>query len=373
MSTWVYHALRFLHVELDGISFTARSINEHGICARRRGVGTMIKNAIAILAFTAVSLTCGAASALPTCNTPDVRVVQRDLVDSTRGGRPVRGRIYYPTNARGETHIIAVSHGGEGYLDIAQPPSVSYMEFYGCPLARAGFVVMVFDHFHASDNVDWARDVSFALDQVEQGRLALPGFHGELVDPDLPIDGRLYSAGHIGHSYGARASHMLGGMDLFDFANAAVLEDAGRDERIHAIMPISPQGPGATQQYDYGMMDSSWSDIAPPTYVVIGEEELPDNDGEFINPFWRATAFFRYPSENHDRFATVIPGQDHGAMGAPPPGPVRQFLIGNAALFFDIYLRNGTQNTCLIGQSAPGLMVRTQRKLGPHLYEENRC
>lgn len=373
MSTWVYHALRFLHVELDGISFTARSINEHGICARRRGVGTMIKNAIAILAFTAVSLTCGAASALPTCNTPDVRVVQRDLVDSTRGGRPVRGRIYYPTNARGETHIIAVSHGGEGYLDIAQPPSVSYMEFHGCPLARAGFVVMVFDHFHASDNVDWARDVSFALDQVEQGRLALPGFHGELVDPDLPIDGRLYSAGHIGHSYGARASHMLGGMDLFDFANAAVLEDAGRDERIHAIMPISPQGPGATQQYDYGMMDSSWSDIAPPTFVVIGEEELPDNDGEFINPFWRATAFFRYPSENHDRFATVIPGQDHGAMGAPPPGPVRQFLIGNAALFFDIYLRNGTQNTCLTGQSAPGLMVRTQRKLGPHLYEENRC
>lgn len=333
----------------------------------------MVHRIVAIFVFAATSLICGSAAALPSCNDSSIGVVQYSFLDQTRQERPVRVRFYYPTDRTGEMHIIAVSHGGEGYAQASDPPDDSYMEFYGCPLARAGFVVMMFDHFRATDHVDWARDVSFALDVVEQGGVSLPGFRGELLRRDLPFGERLYSVGHLGHSYGARTSHMLGGMDLFDFAAGAVLQDAGLDRRVQAIMPISPQGPGAAQQFDYGLRASSWADIVPPTYVVIGGEELGDDDGEFINPFWRATPFFRYPSDNHDRFATIIPGQDHGAMGAPAPGAVRQFLISNAVLFFDIYLRHGSEETCLIGQTTPALAVSTQRKLGQHVYEENRC
>lgn len=259
----------------------------------------------------------------------------QDLTDMVRS-REVGARIVYPLGTTGPHSVVLISHGGFG----AQNGETLFGHI-GEELASAGFVAVQVGHRPSVNNdehrVDRPRDVSFLVDALAAGRLALPSDFGGIVDTTR--------VGHTGHSGGAYTAHAVAG--------AAYPYGTFRDPRIAAIAPISPQGVGDEfEAFDRGPTDSTWSSVELPSLILLGGEELDTNGaGVFVETNWRLRPFMRYP-DVADRFQVIITGQEHIDMGARGEADVKGFIARNIRAFFDRYLR-GRGDACSIGTIAP--------------------
>ncbi len=265
------------------------------------------------------------------------------------GAREVRFRFWYPEGVTSPAPLVLVSHGGDGSTQ-----GYTHFEHLAWEYSAAGYVTLVLNHLPSSSFLQHERDrpgdVTTVLDAVLGGKVPFPqGFRGSL-------DGA--RVGHVGHSWGAYTSHAVGG--------ARFEQGTFRDERVKAIVPLSPQGPGNFGAYDTEpdlsrpSTDNSWSSVVIPAYNLVGALE---KDGPLGNPDadenWRLFPFERYPVEG-DKFLSVLPGQDHGDMGNGGSEEVNHFIARNTRLFFDTYLRSRTDSVCAIGfvDPLPGTLTR---------------
>jgi len=271
-----------------------------------------------------------------------------------RRNRTVDYRIYFPETIDGLVPLILVSHGGSGSFS-----GYTGAEHLGTTFAIEGYVAIHVGHRPSSSGtahlVDRPGDISFLLNRLGEASLDLPGKLEEHID--------LERVGHVGHSYGAYTSHALAGARL-ELPAISVDPVSFRDERIDAVVLLSPQGADQFGFFDRGPSENSWSDITVPVYSIIGGDELNGNAaGSLIRDGWRLEPFARYRFDG-DKYLSIIPGQDHSDLWSSGSPEVEAFIAKNAAHFFDLSLRERPIESTTVGES-PRLtgVVRSQKSV----------
>jgi poly(3-hydroxybutyrate) depolymerase len=264
---------------------------------------------------------------------------------------PARNRIvryvaFAPLDTPGATPVILVSHGGDGSArgHLTAP-------HLGSTLAAGGFLAIHVGHDVSTDGRrqldDRPADITFVLDELAAGRLALPaGFTGT---PDLE------RVGHTGHSFGAYTSHAVAG---------ATYDRTYRDERIDAIAPISPQGPDQFGAFVRAPGDTTWTTVTIPSFNLIGGDEIDSNAVDTIQrPGWRLAPFDNYPGTS-DTFRTIIAGQGHSDMWRTGSDEVKEFIANEILQFMRRYVAGDTTiDLCDIGVGDL-TYVQTERQPG---------
>lgn len=248
--------------------------------------------------------------------------------------REIAYSLYFPEDFSGIAPVLLFSHGGAG-----TPFGHTLYPHYGEHWAAAGYIGLHVNHLPSAipgtHRIDRPADVSFILDALQSGELEMPAAF--LGTP------RLDQFGHAGHSFGAYTSMALAGGDF-------LLAPDFRDDRIVAIAPISPQGPGQFGAYDNGPSDNTWAGVEIPSLNIVGEAEKDTNAlGTIFEIDWRLRPFERFPAIG-DKFQAVLPGQDHADVGASPEATIAAYLGENTRRFFDVYLKGETDEVCLIGR-----------------------
>jgi poly(3-hydroxybutyrate) depolymerase len=275
----------------------------------------------------------------------EVVIVDGEVLDTARNRR-IPYRVYAPAGPSGKVPIILVSHGGDGnargYLSAPH---------LGTTFAAGGFVAIHIGHLPSANALvhqnDRPADVTFLLDQLAAGRVAMPvGFVGT---PDLD------RVGHTGHSYGAYTSHAVAG---------ATYRRTHTDPRIDAIAPISPQGPDQFGAFDRGPTDSTWTTVTVPVYDLVGGDEVDSNAVDSLSrPGWRLVPFDRYQG-TADTFLSIIDGQVHSDMWNTGSADVEQFIATQILAFMQRYVAgDGRVDACSIGVST-AVAVTTRHRAG---------
>lgn len=254
----------------------------------------------------------------------NVRYEDGVITDLSRD-REIAFRWRYPADYSGSAPLVIVSHGGYG----SDRGFIAYPHL-GSTYARFGFITLSINHKRSTNEqqhrYDRAVDVSFIIDVLTAAAWR-GGAVGEQLKPPADFGGEidLHKIGHTGHSFGGFTAHAVGGAD---FAPTLGIKNF-RDNRVRAIVPISPQGADRFGSYDHGVNENSWSGIHIPVYLLAGGAEGPE---------WRRQPYDRYQLPG-DKFLTIGAGQNHGQMGNSGSDDVRRLLGWNTALFFHIYLR----------------------------------
>ncbi len=258
-------------------------------------------------------------------------VTLEGVVTDRSRNREVPYLVYAPVGLTGPVPLILVSHGGAGNTrgHLAAP-------HLGTTFAAGGFVAVHLAHAPSSVTAgqltDRPADVTFLLDQLEDGALALPADFAGTVD--------LTRVGHTGHSFGAYTAHAVGG---------ATYRRTYRDERIDAIAPISPQGPDQFGAFDDGPTDNTWITVTIPVYNLIGGAEIDSNAVDTIDrPGWRLVPFDRYPGTS-DTFQTIIDDQVHADMWREGSADVKRFIAIEILEFMRVYVAGVETDPCAIG------------------------
>ena len=137
--------------------------------------------------------------------------------------------------------------------------------------------------------------------------------------------------GIVGHSFGAFAAHAVAGADHGPTMGVGNF----RDPRVDAIVPIAPPFNDRYGYFDKGPDNNSWKGITIPSYVLLGDQDLPQ----------RRRSFDRYSSVG-DKYLTVGKDQTHsGIAGYRSKTEVKRLVALNTALFFHTYLRGGADQS----------------------------
>lgn len=261
-------------------------------------------------------------------------------------------RVWFPVGFEGAAPVIVVSHGGPGSLK-----GHENFEHLGQAFAAQGYLSLHVNHRPSIDTTfhrwDRPHDVSAVLDGLETGGLALPA--------DFTGTADLERVGHLGHSWGAYTAHAVAGAEFTNPVPGQTTPWRFRDERIDAIVALSPQGWDGFGTFDaehditQPSSDNSWEVVAIPAYCLVGELEkdgvagVETGDAEaYRTADWRLFPFVRYPGDAR-RYLSVLPGQTHSDLGGGATDEVDTYIAVNARLFFDVYLKGLTEREAEIG------------------------
>ncbi len=252
--------------------------------------------------------------------------------------RELTVRFHYPLGTTEPIPLVVVSHGGNG-------STTGHQRFRHIAEAFAsrGYVTAHVGHRSSTTEVHhrWDRphDVSATLDL-----LAARQERG-----NLPVTIDFSKVGHLGHSWGAYTANALAGATLEDPTGQSE-SWTFREERILAIVTLSPQGWDAFGSYDEEhdierpSDENSWMSVNVPTFGMIGALEMDGVagieqglEGTYRTDKWRLFPFTRYPGGRH--YVSILPGQTHSDMGGGASELVNHYVAVNARVFFDVYLR----------------------------------
>ena len=219
--------------------------------------------------------------------------------------------------------VVAVTHAGSDTRDFAGRIARRMRDGLtgeGGAASRGGNVLL--DSVNDADNLrDRPRDVSFVLDRVA-------------THPVLGARADLERVGVAGHSFGAHTAMCLGGMTI-DLPEAK--GHSFRDPRVKAVLPMSPEGPGAM-----GIRKGAWAGFAVPVLFLTGTFDYGTSGASAA---WRRSGFEGVHGKD-DYLVTIngaghmtfaIPGRGKGGRTAADP----EGLIDSLAVsFFDAYVRD---------------------------------
>jgi len=250
------------------------------------------------------------------------------LVRDAARDRFIPYRVYFdPAGPSGPMPVILVSHGGTG-----SDTGFTRAEHLGSTFAEAGYLAIHIGHRESvttdQHQVDRPADVSFVLDGLESGTFPLPA--------DIPGNADVTRVGHIGHSFGAYTSNAVAG--------AVFTQGSFRDERVDAIVALSPQGAGQFGAIDVGPEINSWAAVDIPVFSLVGSEEVDENAlGVFFGEDWRLSPHRRYDF-GPPRYLAILPGAE------------------NATVFFDIYVRGRPVPSRRVGATSSYPGIEFERK-----------
>lgn len=210
-------------------------------------------------------------------------------------------RIHYP-KGDGPFPVILFSHGFGGNRD-----AFGYLSKF---LASHGFVSIHPTHADSfkEKKFDWKAmqkgladpekwiervgDLTFLLDKLPELEQKVPTLRGKLDSKRVGVSG---------HSFGAYTSQLIGGVTVELGKDSA---KSFADERVKAILPISPQGAG--QQ---GLNDKSWDKMKVPMMTISGtRDSRPGKEAS-----WRKEPFDRSSAGN--KYELFLDGAHHMSFG----------------------------------------------------------
>jgi predicted dienelactone hydrolase len=257
------------------------------------------------------------------------------LSDASRN-KNLHMRVTCPQSGNGYP-VIIWSHGANASKDMYTP----LIEYW----ASHGYVCIQPDHSDsrvhgsgaASDKSrtfrDWQsrpRDVVFILDMLPEIDRLIADAPGKIL---------LTKIGVGGHSFGAHTAQLIGGAEVRSKTTRKYRSYA--DNRVLAIMLMSPQGSGRESLLDAG----SWENMKCPVISITGSHDQSRTGKDWR---WRLEPFI-YASA-HDKYLVYIEGGHHGFGGVvgvhdfPNVGPADsghvEYVKQASLAFWDAYLKN---------------------------------
>ena len=230
-------------------------------------------------------------------------------ISHPKRGDELRVRVHYPVIGTGASEdpspaealpVLLFSHGfvsSNDQYDSLIEHWVSHGYVVAAPLHRDG------DGGYLSATIDMLRFGNLGVIQARVDDLvavldALPDLARRLSEMAPPLDPARIAA--TGHSFGAFNAQQFGGARAYDTDSGTWVDS--RDDRIKAIVAISPPGP----MFDE-IAEDSWRRLDLPTLVTTGTWDT--------NPvFWRDWRLHKLSFETAvagDQFALVVQGADH--------------------------------------------------------------
>lgn len=288
-----------------------------------------------------VLLGLGAITGLTHATTNQLAIARDDWRDAKRD-RTVPVKIYFPQTGAGPFPVIIFSHGlggsREGY------------EFLGRHWASQGYVSVHLQHA-GSDDAVWrdeqpaermramrratlqpsnaierARDVSFAIDQLEHWNRTNTALKGRLD---------LVRIGAAGHSFGAHTTLTMAGQNYTPRLGRST---SLADPRVKATIPMSAPVPA-----NRANLDVVYADIKIPClHMTSTKDTSPIND---TKPEERRLPFDH--SRNSDQFLITFKDGDHMIFSGRPrtmgggekDARFHELICESSTLFWDAYLR----------------------------------
>jgi len=271
--------------------------------------------------------------------TYDAAIENFDLRDESRD-RDVPLTVYYPKNKEEleSSPVVVMSHGLAGN-------SLTY-RYFGQHLAEHGYTVLQPTHvgsdtksfllkpswniiddalgiFSQQELVDRGRDVSFALDQLAEGRL------GEDVQSKVDLE----NVALAGHSFGALTTQAMAGVTVKDEEGREV---PIQDDRFDAFIAMSPYG-DSVPTHLLGMDPESYEEIKKPLLTLSG-----DKDWLFTGTGGPKVHLDTFYGAGSDRKYHVVIGNTFHASFAQvfgTLGPTKEMTNSTSLAFLDANLK----------------------------------
>lgn len=182
-----------------------------------------------------------------------------------------------------------------------------------------------------------AEDLTALLDQLPLVESMVPGLAGRMDHKRVAT---------TGHSFGAFNAQQLGGAGAFDTETQRHV--TMRDERISAVLAVSPPGP----MFDE-INQGSWQQQNLPTLMTTGTW---DTNAMFW-PDWRAHRMSFDTAVPGDQYALVVQGADHYLgnlicrleLEAAPQHDALALINTAAVAFLDAYLKDDPGALAFLG------------------------
>ena len=276
---------------------------------------------------------------------PHKVMIERDtLIDTARGDRPVKIKVYYPVNhTMTDLPVIIWSHGLGGSVDGA-----AFLSRY---LSSHGYVMVHVQH-EGTDSSLWegkkghpwdiirattiTRDVT--LNRYADIPFVLDQLRSWMEDhPDIALHADLSMLGMSGHSFGALTAQVMAGMKFPD-AQGELLDL--RDQRFKAGILYSP---GSIEHL--GDMDPNdvYPSINIPLFHMTGTK-----DGSPLSDLGYEMRLTVYEHTNTEKHLMVLKDGDHmvftgsrGKLGHTSNRKTHEAIIKVASLaYWDVQLKS---------------------------------
>lgn len=266
-----------------------------------------------------------------------VAVTNLLLLDEQRD-REIELSVFYPQQ-QGEFPLLLFSHGNWSDKD-------SYNAVINHWVSH-GYVVIAPNHFDCCGAVNGIfnsvrygqlglidermQDLIYLLDNIQQLEDNLPALKGK-------IDQQRIAA--TGHSFGGFSAQQFGGAGTFDPDLEKFI--FYRDERIKAIVALSPPGP----MFDV-ITEQSWVAMDKPMLLTTGTW---DSNARFW-PDWQLHRMSFDTAKPGDNYALVTEGADHYLGNLicrlereqPPQHDALKMLNAVSTAFLDAYVKDDTR------------------------------
>lgn len=266
-----------------------------------------------------------------------IKMVRGELVDSTRGNRPVALKMYYPqSESLKDLPLIVWSHGLGGSVDGA-----AFISRY---LASHGYVILHVQHA-GTDSSLWEGKPGHAWDIIRETHIprsaslarfgdvpfVLDNIHEFLQHhPDIAPKIDLKNMGMSGHSFGAMTTQVLMGMQFPD--EQGILQDFS-DSRFKCGILYSP----VPEFHLSGSLPHDvYSPIKRPLFHMTGTDDSSPVEG-----FGYERRLDVYNHSNAEKYLMILNDGDHmiyngsrGKLGQNPNRDLHEEIIKMSALAF---------------------------------------
>lgn len=273
----------------------------------------------------------------------DITSVKNIIINDTNNEREIELNVYYPST--GDNYpLVLFSHGNFASNE-------KYDKVINHWVSH-GYVVVAPNHQDCCGMVSgimnslWygnfgliterMKDFSFILDNLELISQQQPDFNGKAD---------LNNIAATGHSFGAFSAQQFGGAGTYNTDDEQY--HYFKDERIKAIVAISPPGP----MFDEITKDS-WQQVSTPMMVTTGTWDM---DASFF-PQWQLHKMSFDTALANDKYALITQGADH-YLGNLICRPEREqasqtdalnMLNASSTAFLNAYLKNDESSLAFI-------------------------
>lgn len=174
------------------------------------------------------------------------------------------------------------------------------------------------------------QDIIFALDNLNLIEQQIPGFINRL---------NLKNIIAAGHSFGAFVAQMFGGAKVINPDTNEIYYH--KDDRIKAIVAISPPGP----MFDM-ITERSWDELSKPQIVTTGTWDV---EPRFF-PEWQLHAMSYHKATKNDNYLLVTKGADHYLGNLicrldreeEPQWDALNMVLSSTTAFMDAYIKTNS-------------------------------
>ena len=246
-------------------------------------------------------------------------------------------KVFYPVGAPGPLPVLLFSHGNwssnEKYDNLLQH-WVSHGYVVLAPLHRDG------SGGYLSGTIDLIRMGNLGLIQARVDDLKSLLDSLDEIEALAPVQLDRQRIAATGHSFGAFNAQQLGGARAWD-SDAGGFVNA-RDERIVAVVALSPPGPMFEE-----IIADSWLEQDVPTLMSTGTW---DTNAMFW-PDWRDHLLSWETAPGGEQYSLVIQGADHylgnlicrPELEGPPQDGALAILNSAIIMFLDARLKNNPE------------------------------